>query len=87
MYHRIGPEPRGPAITDALTVPTSVFAAQMELLRRDGFHAISLLSLYRALEQGAPLPSKPFVITFDDGYRDVLWNAAPVLHRLRMPAA
>jgi peptidoglycan/xylan/chitin deacetylase (PgdA/CDA1 family) len=26
------------------------------------------------------------LITFDDGYRDVLWNAAPVLHRLHMPA-
>jgi peptidoglycan/xylan/chitin deacetylase (PgdA/CDA1 family) len=24
--------------------------------------------------------------TFDDGYRDVLWNAVPVLTRLRMPA-
>jgi peptidoglycan/xylan/chitin deacetylase (PgdA/CDA1 family) len=26
------------------------------------------------------------LITFDDGYRDVLWQAAPVLHRLHMPA-
>ena len=26
------------------------------------------------------------MITFDDGYRDVLWHAAPVLHRLHMPA-
>jgi peptidoglycan/xylan/chitin deacetylase (PgdA/CDA1 family) len=26
------------------------------------------------------------MITFDDGYRDVLWNAAPILHRLHMPA-
>ena len=26
------------------------------------------------------------LITFDDGYRDVLWNAGPVLHRLHMPA-
>jgi peptidoglycan/xylan/chitin deacetylase (PgdA/CDA1 family) len=26
------------------------------------------------------------MITFDDGYRDVLWNAAPVLARLHFPA-
>ena len=26
------------------------------------------------------------LVTFDDGYRDVLWNAAPVLARLHMPA-
>jgi peptidoglycan/xylan/chitin deacetylase (PgdA/CDA1 family) len=26
------------------------------------------------------------MLTFDDGYRDVLWHAAPVLARLHMPA-
>jgi len=86
MYHRVGPEPRGPAITDALTVPTAVFAAQMLWLRREGFHAIRQRQLFAALEYGAPLPRRPVLITFDDGYRDVLWNAAPLLHRLHMPA-
>jgi peptidoglycan/xylan/chitin deacetylase (PgdA/CDA1 family) len=42
--------------------------------------------VYAALEEGRPLPAKPVMITFDDGYRDVLWHAAPVLHRLHMPA-
>ena len=32
------------------------------------------------------MPAEPVMITFDDGYRDVLWHAAPVLHRLHMPA-
>jgi peptidoglycan/xylan/chitin deacetylase (PgdA/CDA1 family) len=86
MYHRVGPEPGGPAITDALTVPTPVFADQMRWLHRQGFHAITQLQLFAALEYGAPLPRHPVVITFDDGYRDVLWNAAPLLHRLGMPA-
>jgi peptidoglycan/xylan/chitin deacetylase (PgdA/CDA1 family) len=85
-YHRIGPEPRGPAITDALTVPTADFAAQMHWLRYAGFTAVTQLQLLNALEYRAPLPRRPIVITFDDGYRDVLWNAAPILHRLRMPA-
>jgi peptidoglycan/xylan/chitin deacetylase (PgdA/CDA1 family) len=86
MYHRIGPEPRGSALTDALTVPLSVFAAQMDWLRRNGFHAIGMRRLFLALEYGGRLPPKPVAITFDDGYRDVLWNASPVLLRLRMPA-
>jgi peptidoglycan/xylan/chitin deacetylase (PgdA/CDA1 family) len=42
--------------------------------------------LFEALERRKPLPSRPVLITFDDGYRDVLDNAAPVLHRLGMPA-
>jgi peptidoglycan/xylan/chitin deacetylase (PgdA/CDA1 family) len=86
MYHRVGPEPRGPAITDALTVPTSVFALEMRWLQAAGFHAITQRQLFGALEYGARMPRRPVLITFDDGYRDVLWNAAPLLHRLRMPA-
>ena len=87
MYHRIGQiYPRDPAITDALTVATSVFAAQMHWLRRSGFHAITQAQLFAALEDGATLPRRPVLITFDDGYRDVLWNASPILAHLHMPA-
>lgn len=87
MFHRVGINaPAEPAITRALTVAPRVFAAEMQWLKGAGFHAVSLRQLYAALERGASLPSKPVAITFDDGYRDVLWNAAPVLHRLRMPA-
>jgi peptidoglycan/xylan/chitin deacetylase (PgdA/CDA1 family) len=87
MYHLIGTtDPSTPSITRALTVATSVFAAQMRWLKRAGFHAITQEQLFAALEDGAPLPSHPIVITFDDGYRDVLWNASPILVHLHMPA-
>lgn len=87
MYHLVGPNgPTDPPITRALTVSASVFAAQMEWLKRAGFHAVSLQRLYDALELGRRLPPHPVAITFDDGYRDVLWYAAPLLHRLHMPA-
>jgi len=87
MYHRIGTTDRKtPAITDALTVATSAFAAEMHWLRHAGFHAITQEQLFAALEDGARLPPHPVLITFDDGYRDVLWNASPILARLHMPA-
>ena len=87
MYHRIGPVlPTLPAITQRLTVDPSDFEAQMEWLKAHRFHAVTPLRAFEALEYGRPLPSKPILITFDDGYRDVLWHAAPVLHRLHMPA-
>lgn len=86
-YHRVGPlRPTLPALTDRLTVDPATFAAQMEWLRRRGFHAITMRQAYDALALGRPLPPRPVMVTFDDGYRDVLWNAAPVLRRLRMPA-
>jgi len=58
----------------------------MRWLHGAGFHPLTQEQLYAALEQRAPLPRRPVLITFDDGYRNVLWNAAPVLHRLHMPA-
>jgi peptidoglycan/xylan/chitin deacetylase (PgdA/CDA1 family) len=87
MYHRIDTlRPDLPAITRHLTVDPAAFAAQMSWLGEHGFHAVSNAQLFAALEYGAPLPTRPVAITFDDGYRDVLWHAAPVLHRLGMPA-
>jgi peptidoglycan/xylan/chitin deacetylase (PgdA/CDA1 family) len=87
MYHRIDVLRASlPAITRALTVAPADFAAQMRWLVAHGFHAITQLQLFDALERGKKLPVRPILITFDDGYRDVLFNAAPVLERLGMHA-
>jgi peptidoglycan/xylan/chitin deacetylase (PgdA/CDA1 family) len=87
MYHRIDLlRPTLPAITRRLTVDPRDFAAQMTWLHAHGWHPVSQIQLFDALERGSALPPKPILITFDDGYRDVLGKAAPVLSRLRMPA-
>jgi peptidoglycan/xylan/chitin deacetylase (PgdA/CDA1 family) len=87
MYHRIGLlTPSLPAITKSLTVTPADFQAEVEWLAGHGYHAVSQLQVFEALEYGKPLPRKAVMITFDDGYRDVLWHAAPALHRLHMPA-
>jgi peptidoglycan/xylan/chitin deacetylase (PgdA/CDA1 family) len=87
MYHRIGPLNASlPAITRALTVTPQGFDAQMHWLVTHGFHAVTQLQAFDALERGDQLPPRPVMITFDDGYRDVLWNAAPVLKHLGLPA-
>jgi len=83
MYHRIDVlEPSLPPITHRLTVDPADFAAQMRWLKRNGFHPVTQLQLFDALERGTRLPSKPVMITFDDGYRDVYRNASAVLQRL-----
>jgi peptidoglycan/xylan/chitin deacetylase (PgdA/CDA1 family) len=87
MYHRIDAlKPSLPSITRALTVTPRDFELEMRWLHAHGFHAVSQLQVFAALERGTPLPARPVMITFDDGYRDVLANAAPVLARLHMPA-
>jgi peptidoglycan/xylan/chitin deacetylase (PgdA/CDA1 family) len=80
-YHRIDTRRSTlPKVTLQLTVSPAAFARQMSWLARSGYHPLSAAQLEGAITHGAPLPSHPIVITFDDGYRDVLENAAPVLH-------
>jgi peptidoglycan/xylan/chitin deacetylase (PgdA/CDA1 family) len=87
MYHRINvPSAGAPAITQRLTVHPADFARQMRWLQRRGYRAISQRQLFDALISGRPLGRKPILITFDDGYRDAFYKAAPVLSKLGMRA-
>lgn len=87
MYHLIDVvTPSTPAITRRLTVHPAVFARQMRWLNRHGYHTITQRQLFDALVCGRPLPRRPILITFDDGYKNNLTQAAPVLARLGMRA-
>jgi peptidoglycan/xylan/chitin deacetylase (PgdA/CDA1 family) len=48
-------------------------------LAANGYHAIDLQDLERYLAGVASLPSRPVVLTFDDGYRDFYTTAYPIL--------
>jgi peptidoglycan/xylan/chitin deacetylase (PgdA/CDA1 family) len=87
MYHRINvPPPSAPPMTRRLTVHPAVFASQMTWLKHNGYRAVTQRELFDALVCGRPLGRKPIMITFDDGYRDTFFKAAPVLARLDMHA-
>ena len=85
MYHRINVlSPGAPSITRRLTVHPADFARQMRWLRRHGYHTVTQRELFGALVRGWPLGRRPIMITFDDGYRDAFYRAAPLLKQLRM---
>ncbi len=87
MYHRIDkPSATAPPMTQRLTVAPADFAAQMQWLADHRYHALSEREVYDAVLRGRRLPPRPVVVTFDDGYRDVLRYAAPVLQRLHLHA-
>jgi peptidoglycan/xylan/chitin deacetylase (PgdA/CDA1 family) len=53
-------------------------------LRRDGWDIVSIDEALRRIAE--PRPGRPFaVLTFDDGYRDNLTRALPILRRLEAP--
>ena len=67
MYHVIAPPP-GTAPYPDLYVRPSDFSAQMTWLARHGYHAVTLQRVYDHWLKGSALPSRPIVISFDDGY-------------------
>ncbi len=81
MYHYISANPKWPAdpTRTRLSVPPAAFAAQLRYLRRAGYTTSTLDDLAAALDDGAPLPPKPMVLTFDDGYQDFYDDAYPLL--------
>jgi peptidoglycan/xylan/chitin deacetylase (PgdA/CDA1 family) len=66
-----------------VSVPDS--KAQMKALKKWGYTAIPISLLLEALIDGAELPPKPIVITFDDGNRNIYENAFPVMKMLNFP--
>lgn len=83
MYHRVGP-----SLNDweaRYAIGADAFAAQMQVLRRDGFRPVAIDTLIQWLEGGPALPDKALLITFDDGFRGVRDHALPVLESLGWP--
>jgi peptidoglycan/xylan/chitin deacetylase (PgdA/CDA1 family) len=81
MYHKVNDLWPNPT-----TVPTAVFAEQMSLLGALGYTPVSLDAVLAHYLDGAPLPQRAVLLTFDDGYRDNLENALPILRRHGYPA-
>lgn len=80
MYHSL--DDSGAVVS---TSP-ALFRRQMEQLAAWGFVGIRLIDLLQAWDTGAHLPQRPIVLTFDDGYANVLQHAAPVLSDLNFSA-
>jgi peptidoglycan/xylan/chitin deacetylase (PgdA/CDA1 family) len=71
MYHYVSElPPDADVYRRDLTVSPEAFEAQLEYLDKAGYHPMTLADLYLYLTEGYPLPEKPIVLTFDDGYRD-----------------
>ncbi len=64
--------------------PTAIFAARMAHIARH-YRVLAVEELATRLQEGR-VPRNALAITFDDGYRDNLTHAAPILKRLGLPA-
>jgi peptidoglycan/xylan/chitin deacetylase (PgdA/CDA1 family) len=76
MYHKVNDIPDNPT-----TVPVGRFEEQLAQLTELGYRPVDLDAVLDHYTLGAPLPDKALLISFDDGYRDTLENALPLLQR------
>ena len=84
MYHVITKAPAGVANPE-LWVDKDVFAEEMRALHAAGYTAVTLRQAWDGWQDGGPLPRKPIVVTFDDGYLSHYTHAKPVLRALGWP--
>jgi len=87
MYHHVSDTPPLAYSQVDLTVTAHDFTAQLAYLSTHGYHAIRLVDLFNTLYYGRPLPSRPVILTFDDGYADSYTDAFPLLRRYHMVGA
>jgi peptidoglycan/xylan/chitin deacetylase (PgdA/CDA1 family) len=81
LYHHV----EGDVSYSRYTVSVPDFRAQMQALHDWGYTAIPISLFLDALIDGAELPPKPVVITFDDGNLSIYENAFPIMQEYGFP--
>jgi len=87
MYHYVSWLPASDPNMDLrkdLTVSPADFETMLAYLRDNGYHSVTTKDLWWSLDQTAPLPAKPVMLTFDDGYADAYSVVLPLLRAYGM---
>ena len=82
-YHSVSTDPAG--WIAPLSVSPTTFADHVDLIAASGRTAMTVSELSAALTGRRPLPRRPIVITFDDGFADFA-DAAEVLSEHCLPS-
>ncbi|NTW29397.1 MAG: polysaccharide deacetylase family protein [Coriobacteriia bacterium] len=84
MYHEFGTPQK--ASDSELFTRQNDFVAQLRYLQSNGYHAVTLQQVYDCWYGKGTLPSKPVVISIDDGNDSAFMFAAPLLKSMGWPA-
>lgn len=69
-----------------MTTPKDIFSEQMRFLYENKYSVISCGELVEKITNSQPIEPKTVAITFDDGFKDNITNAFPILERYKFNA-
>lgn len=80
MYHYVEyVQDKKDSIRQSLDITPDVFTAQIKTLKDNHFTFLSMYEVAEIIDGKKPLPQKPVVLTFDDGYRDFYTDVFPII--------
>ncbi|MFG0589320.1 poly-beta-1,6-N-acetyl-D-glucosamine N-deacetylase PgaB [Acinetobacter sp. YQ_14] len=82
-YHEI--TDRKDALITSYAVTSQQFSEHLDWLKNNGYHFINVDQLIKAHEGKYSLPSKPVLLTVDDGYQSFYQNAYPIIRAKKVP--
>jgi peptidoglycan/xylan/chitin deacetylase (PgdA/CDA1 family) len=68
------------------TLHPKTFAQHMKYILDQGYTPITVNDYAQLVRSSSPLPDKPVILTFDDGFGDFYNSAFPILQEFRFPA-
>jgi peptidoglycan/xylan/chitin deacetylase (PgdA/CDA1 family) len=81
IYHKVSRDHE-----DDLTISPQRLESHLAYIKFSGYSSISFLDLRASLAGRQPLPAKPVLLTFDDGYLNTYELAYPLLRKHQMKA-
>ncbi len=73
-------------LPDPFAIDTKMLTNMFSWLQANGYHPVTLDQIGEARRGGKPLPSRPILLTFDDGYESHYTKVFPLLKQFRFPA-
>lgn len=83
MYHALVSQSK---YQNTYFIDPSIFESDLKYLKENGYTTVVVSDLIGYVERGTPLPEKPVMLTFDDGYYNNYMHAYPLLREYGMKA-
>ena len=83
MYHSVTSNPQR---AGKYAVTAEVLENDLKYLTDRGYTSVVIQDLINYVEKDMPLPEKPIMITFDDGFSNNMTNALPLLEKYGLKA-